>query len=123
MASDIEDLHVFFNTLQQALCANVLSQHSPPLPPGYFNAVNDQEVEHIQIKDSIVSAFVGTDFKQVIDEDSGQWLNSEYVVEGFQKSFEDRIKYLFMVDSSPSHLTSQSQWIVIYTVQMLIEFS
>ena len=36
----------------------------------------------------------------MIDETTGDWQNTEFLVGSFQQMFEDRIKFLFMVDQT-----------------------
>ena len=64
--------------------------------PGAVTA-HDQDI--LLLKDSISSLILGTGFKQYLDHDTGHWQDADFVLLNFRQMFEERIKYLFMVDS------------------------
>ena len=59
---------------------------------------HDQDI--LLLKDSISSLILGTGFKQYLDHSTGgNWQDADFVLLNFRQMFEERIKYLFMVDS------------------------
>ncbi len=61
-------------------------------------AVTAHDPDFWLLKNYICSLFLGGDFKQYLDDSTGQWQEGDFVLPAFRQMFEDRIKYLFMVD-------------------------
>ena len=62
-------------------------------------AVTAHDHDLLLLKDSISSLILGTGFKQYQDQSTGHWQDADFVLLNFRQMFEERIKYLFMVDS------------------------
>ncbi len=95
MIKIVDDLTTIITTLQYTLNPSVLNESIKPLSPGM---VTSTDSDLLAIKDSIASLILGPEFKQFTNPTTGKWENSEFVILNFQQMFEDRIKYLFMVE-------------------------
>ena len=63
-------------------------------------AVTAQDHDLLLLKESISSLILGSGFKQYLDQSTGgHWQDADFVLLNFRQMFEERIKYLFMVDS------------------------
>ena len=62
-------------------------------------AVTAHDHDLLLLKDSISSLILGGGFKQYLDQTTGHWQDADFVLLNFRQMFEERIKYLFMVDS------------------------
>ena len=63
-------------------------------------AVTAHDPDFWLLKNHICSLLLGGGYKQYLKESTGEWLEGDFVLPNFRQMFEDRIKYLFMVDQN-----------------------
>ena len=89
----MEDLFTLFDALQNSLYPD--EKEPEDASPG----LRDTESTRQTYEESILVTILGDNYVEFINQDTGQWEQSDRVISTFQEQFEERIRYLFDAES------------------------
>ena len=97
---DINDINSLVTTMQYTMSPQILSGSVKPLYPLDFSS---GDTEKQGLKEIITATLIGHEYRNLINiENGGNWDSEDFVLMNCQQMFEDRIKYLFLVDTDVS---------------------